>query len=138
MDNKNEMAKDVLARLERESLINLHTNPIQIDYNDGELTLTGETETIAAKKTALAIAGKTPGISAIIDRLHVQPAERMEDGEIRIHICNAILAEQLLEPYALRAWVKGNLESARETVGTSGVIEVEVQDGLVTLNGQVG
>lgn len=137
MNNKGEIAKEVLAALEVEPLINLHANPIQVDFSGGEVTLTGETETLAAKKTALAIAGKTAGVSAIIDRLHVRPAERMEDGEIRTHICNAILAEHLLDPYAVRTWVKGSLESVREPMGTSGVIEVEVKDGLVTLNGQV-
>lgn len=137
MTTDNEIIKGITAALEREPLINLHNNPIKLEFSMGEITLTGETETLAAKKTALEIAGRKTGVTAIIDRLHVLPAERMEDGEIRTHVCNAILAEHLLEPYALRAWVKGNLESVREPIATSGAIEVEVKDGVVTLNGQV-
>ncbi|WP_243369853.1 BON domain-containing protein [Geotalea sp. SG265] len=137
MDSRIDIARDVLAAFEREPLINLHANPIKIEYANGAVTLTGETESLAAKKIALEVAGKVPGVTGIIDRLHVKPAEPMEDGEIRTHVCNAIMAETMLEPYALRALVKGEMESIRESLNPSGVIEVEVADGVVTLNGQV-
>ncbi|GAB7028156.1 BON domain-containing protein [Geotalea toluenoxydans] len=137
MKNRDDVTREVMAAFEREPLINLHASPIRVDYSNGEVTLTGETETLAAKKIALEAAGKVPGVSAIIDRLHVMPAERMEDGEIRTHVCNAIVAENLLEPYALRALVKGQMESVREPLAASGAIEVAVDKGVVTLNGQV-
>lgn len=138
MNNADEIIRKIAASLEQEPRVNLHAYPIQIDYLDGVATLTGETEDIAAKKIALEIAGAVPGVSAIVDRLHVQPAEQMEDGEIRNHVCNALLSEQLLEAYAIRALVKGGMETVREPVTPFGAIEVEVNNGVVTLNGQVG
>lgn len=138
MKSADEIIREIMATLERETRVNLHSYPIQIDYRDGVATLTGKTEDIAAKKIALEIAGAVPGVSAIVDRLHVQPAEQMEDGEIRDHVCNALLSEQLLEAYAIRALVKGGMETVREPVTPFGAIEVEVNNGVVTLNGQVG
>lgn len=137
MGNRDDIVRNVVAALEREPFINLHATPIGIEYGDGVVTLSGDAESLAAKKIALETAGKVPGVSGIVDRLHVLPAERMEDGEIRTHVCNAIIAETLLEPYALRALVKGALETVREPVNPSGSIEVEVADGVVTLNGRV-
>lgn len=138
MKGEDEIIRKIAASLEQETRVNLHAYPIQIDYSDGIATLTGETEDIAAKKIALEIAGAVPGVSAIVDRLHVQPAEQMEDGEIRDHVCNALLSEQLLEAYAIRALVKGSMVTVREPVTPFGAIEVEVNNGVVTLNGQVG
>lgn len=138
MKSADEIIRKIMATLERETRVNLHSYPIQIDYLDGVATLTGETEDIAAKKIALEIAGAVPGVSAIVDRLHVQPAEQMEDGEIRDHVCNTLLSEQLLEAYAVRTLVKGSMETVRESVTPFGAIEVEVNNGVVTLNGQVG
>lgn len=138
MKSADEIIREIMATLERETRVNLHSYPIQIDYLDGVATLTGETEDIAAKKIALEIAGAVPGVSAIVDRLHVQPAEQMEDGEIRDHVCNTLLSEQLLEAYAVRTLVKGSMETVRESVTPFGAIEVEVNNGVVTLNGQVG
>lgn len=138
MKSEDEIIRKIAALLEQETRVNLHSYPIQIDYLDGVATLTGETEDIAAKKIALEIAGAVPGVSAIVDRLHVQPAEQMEDGEIRNHVCNALLSEQLLGAYAIRGLVKGNMETVREPVTPFGAIEVEVNNGVVTLNGQVG
>jgi osmotically-inducible protein OsmY len=135
--NRDTVVKDLMAAFEREPLIKLHSSPIAIDYGNGVVTLTGDTETLAAKKTALEVASSIPGVAGIVDRLHVLPAEPMEDGEIRTHVCNAILAETLLEPYALRALVKGHMESVREPKVSSGAIEVEVAEGVVTLNGRV-
>lgn len=138
MKSADEIIREIMATLERETRVNLHSYPIQIDYLDGVATLTGETEDIAAKKIALELAGAVTGVSAIVDRLHVQPAEQMEDGEIRDHVCNALLSEQLLEAYAVRTLVKGSMETVRESVTPFGAIEVEVNNGVVTLNGQVG
>lgn len=138
MKSADGIIRKISAALEQEPRVNLHAYPVQIDYSDGVATLTGETEDIAAKKIALEITAAVPGVSAIVDRLHVQPAETMEDGEIRDHVCNALLSEQLLEAYAIRSLVKGEPELVREPVAPFGTIDVEVSDGIVTLNGQVG
>lgn len=137
MKNKDGITQEIVAALEREPLVNLHGNPISVTCSGSEATLSGDTESLAAKKMALETAAKVPGVSGIIDRLHVMPAEPMEDGELRTHVCNALLAETQLDPYALRVKVKGRMESVREPINPSGAIEVDVENGIVTLNGQV-
>jgi osmotically-inducible protein OsmY len=88
---------------------------------------------------SLELAAAVPGVTGIVDRLRVAPAEPMEDGEIRDHVCAAFLQEPAFLGYTIRALVKESWETVRETPGgPTGLIEVEVADGVVTLNGRVG
>lgn len=129
---------EVAASLEREPSVNLHSFPVNMELNDGMLTLEGEVEHIAAKKKALEVAAAVPGVSGIVDRLRLVPAQLMQDGEIRNHVCNALLSENLLSSCAVWAIVKGKPEVVREAdQGVDGSIDVEVNDGIVTLNGAV-
>ena len=124
--------------LEREPSVNLHSFPIHLEYSEGALTLEGEVEGIMAKKKALEVAAALPGVSGIVDRLRLVPARRMEDGEIRDHVCNALMAENLLSSCAIWAMVKGKPEAIRDAVqGAEGTIDVEINDGVVLLNGAV-
>lgn len=137
--NGAEILKKVEGVLERETHVNLHSFPIAMEFSDGALTLAGEVESVAAKKLALELAAGVPGVSGIVDRLRVVPAERMEDGDIRDHVCAALQQEQALQDYTIRALIWGKWETVRGTPREpAGVIEVEVADGVVTLNGQVG
>lgn len=138
MSDKVHVISDVAAALEREPSVNLHLFPITIEFNDGVLTLEGEVERITAKKMALEVAAAIPGVSGIVDRLRLVPATQMEDGAIRDHVCNALLAENLLASCAIWAIVKKKPEVVREAdQGVDGSIEVEVNDGIVILNGAV-
>ncbi len=133
------IVKEVLAALEREPRIDLHHYPIRVEYGDGVLTLEGETGTIAAKKLSLELSAAVPGVTGIVDRLRVTRAETMEDGEIRDHVCAAFLQEPAFLGYTIRALVKQSWETVREAPGEpDGVMEVEVADGVVTLNGRAG
>jgi len=133
------IVSEVLAALEREPRINLHHYPIRVNYGDGVLTLEGETENIAARKVALEVAASVPGVDGIVDRLRIVPAETMGDGAVRDHICDGLIQEPAFREYTVRALVKDAWESLREAVPQqSGIIEVEVSDGVVILNGQVG
>jgi osmotically-inducible protein OsmY len=134
-----EVLKEVGAALERESLINIHRNPIAMEFSDGALTLTGEVASVAAKKLALEVAAAVPGVTGIVDRLRVEPAEQMEDGVICDHVRDALLQEQALMNCSIRARSREGWETVREApLDPAGIIEVEVGDGVVTLNGQVG
>lgn len=138
MRNHERIVKEVLAALEREPRIDLHHCPIKVEYGDGVLTLEGETCSIAAKKLSLELAAAVPGVTGIVDRLRVVQAEPMEDGAIRDHICDALLQEPAFQDYVIRALVKEAWESVREPPGDmAGVMEVEVGDGVITLNGRV-
>lgn len=138
MSDQERIIAAVGAALEREPTVNRHRFPLHLEFNDGALTLEGEVEGITAKKKALEVAAAVPGVTGIVDRLRLVPAQRMQDGEIRDHVCNALLAENLLSSCALWAMVKGRPEVVGEAdQGVDGSIDVEVNDGVVILNGAV-
>lgn len=138
MREQERIITEVAAALEREPSINLHRFPLHLELNDGALTMDGEVEGITAKKKALEAAAAVRGVSGIVDRLRLVPTMQMQDGEIRDHVCTALLAENLLASCAAWARVKGKLEVVREGgQWMDGRIEVEVMDGVVILNGAV-
>jgi len=138
MNDMERVINEVAAALEREPSVNLHRFPVHLEFNDGVLTLEGEVEQITAKKKALETAAAVPGVTGIIDRLRLVPAAPMEDGEIRDHVCNALLAENSLASCAVWAIVKKKPEVIREAdQGVDGSIDVDVNDGIVILNGAV-
>jgi osmotically-inducible protein OsmY len=131
-----EVVGAVLATLEREPRVKLHSYPIDVSYQDGIVTLSGEVAGIAAKKLALELAATPRPVTGIVDRLRVAPAERMEDGAIRAHVCNAFLSEPAFVGYSVRALVKQEIEPVR-TLDCGQMLEVEVTGGVVVLNGSV-
>ncbi len=138
MADKDSVLKTVRAAFEHERRINLHRYPIKMDFGDGVLTLEGEVEDIAAKKLALELAIVVPGVSGIVDRLHVEPAERVGDGAILDAVRNALLQESALESCTIRVRSKGRVETVRESrFEPHGVIEVSVTDGVVLLDDHV-
>ena len=136
--NNEAIVKQVLATLEKDTRINLHRYPITIAAQNGDLILAGEVESIAAKKLALLTAAQIHGVQRIVDRLKITPAEKMEDAEIRDHVCKLLTEEPALERCWIRGAAEGGVETARRAVPESaGSIIVEVTDGVVTLNGEV-
>ena len=135
---KGDVLKKVRAALERERRINLHRYPIHLDFSDGIVTMEGEVEHVAAKKISLELAASVRGVSGIVDRLRVTPAERMPDGAIRDHVRDALIQEPALQACAITARDKGQVTTFRESgLQRGGAIEIAVKDGVVTLNGQV-
>lgn len=111
---------------------------IAMEFDAGTLTLEGEMPDIAAKKLALELAAEVAGVSGIVDRMHVAPAERMEDGEIRDHVRHALEQEPAFAELALTEMVKGEERSLREPAGRRrGWIRLSVAEGVVTLDGEV-
>ncbi|HEX9023048.1 MAG TPA: BON domain-containing protein [Geobacteraceae bacterium] len=131
--------KCVMAALEREPRIGLHRRPIAVTWREGVLTLSGEVDDVAAKKLALELAGAVQGVSGIVDRLRVVPARAMEDGAVRDHVCDLLCQEPAFGDYVILAADWGELKMVRAGAGErTGVIEVEVNDGVVTLDGRAG
>ena len=133
------IVKEIRAALEKDTRINLHRYPIQIAVqNDGDLILDGVVADIAAKKLALVAAAEIHGVQRIVDRLKVTPAEKMGDAEIRDHVCKLLLEESALERCFIHGFVGGGVETVRKAIPEpAGSIVVEVNDGVVTLNGEV-
>lgn len=133
-----DLISEVAAALERDKIINLHSHPLRLEFSEGVLTMEGEVENIMAKKQALGVAASIAGVDSIVDRVRLVPSERMQDGEIRDHVCNSLISENMLGMCAIRALVKGNLEVIKESdQGLADCIDVEVSDGIVILNGKV-
>ncbi len=127
------------AALEREPRINLHTHPIQMEYQEGVLTLEGEAENIAAKKLSMELAAALPQVTGIVDRLHVVPAAHMGDGAILDAVRDVLIQEPALQNCTITVKDKVKVEIVREAAGEGrGVIEISVKDGVVLLDDHVG
>ena len=138
MPTPSTILKAVQAAFEHEPRINLHQYPIRFALSNGDLIVDGQVATIAAKKLGLELAASVPGTTGIVDRLRVAAAQQMGDGALRDHVRDAFLQEPVLQTCTLRAWIKDRLETYREVPEEpAGVITIEVEDGVVTLNGQV-
>ena len=138
MANKGQVLTAVRAALEREPRINLHKYPVRMDFSDGVLTLEGEVEHVAAKKLSLELAITVPGVTGIVDRLHVAPSIHMGDGEILDAVRNVLLHAPGLQNCTIQVKRKGTWETVREsTVTPHGVIQVSVTDGVVLLDDHV-
>lgn len=126
--------------MEHEPRIELHNHPLRISFDpDDTLILEGELPGIAAKKLALRHAAAVSGVLAIVDRLRVTPSRRMGDGEIRDHVRDALAEEPALDQCGIRTEQSGgHWHVFREAAATPRCsIDVAVEDGVVTLNGQV-
>ena len=130
--------KQIQALFEDEPRINLHRYPIRLSFSGDDLILEGETENIAAKKVALELAASVPEGGRIVDRLRVVAAERMGDAEIRDHLYRLLLQESAFHNCAINVRVKGDPETLGESaLRPDGNIHVDIEDGVVILNGQV-
>jgi len=133
-----DITRSVHAALGGEPRIDLPHHPIRLRVEAGDLVMEGEVEDVAAKKLALERAAAVQDVTHIIDRLRVRPARRMEDGEVLQHVCDALLSEPTLQHIGLRARSGSEVRVLRaEPPGSRGRIEVRVEDGVVTLDGDV-
>jgi osmotically-inducible protein OsmY len=132
-----QMVDRVRAALASEPRLDLHKFPIDLRYAEGSLTLEGEVGDVAAKKLALERAAALPEVTGILDRLRVRPAQLMGDGEIRDLVRDALLQEPAFADLAIRRRLGERVETVRDPFEARGTIQVEVEDGVVTLNGQV-
>ena len=79
-----------------------------------------------------------PGVAGIVDRLHVEPAAQMGDGEIRVHVRDAMIEEPAFERLEIRECAGGQFQLVRGVPeGARGKIDIEVREGIVTLNGAI-
>ena len=117
--------------------IDLARHPVSLGFADGVLTMEGEVESLAAKKLALERAAAVEGVGHIVDRVRVRPAQPMADGEIGVHVCDALLEEPAFLNCAVRLRRAGRQRGLREPAGAVGRVEVGVEDGVVTLSGEV-
>lgn len=106
--------------------------------DDGSVTVEAEVPSVSVKKLALERIGAVPGVDGIVDRLHVAPASKMGDGEIRAHLRNAFLEDPSFKRFDIRERRHGSFQNVQGGLPqTYGSLDIEVTDGIVTLNGRV-
>lgn len=138
MSLKEDVLDEVRAALRSEPRLDLHRYPVELDFADGTLTLEGDVPNVAAKKLALERAAALPPVTGLVDRLRVVPASHMGDDEVRQHLRDALLQEPALGDCTLREWDKGELKVVRQpTEPAVGTVDVKVENGVVTLDGDV-
>ncbi|MCK6452601.1 MAG: BON domain-containing protein [Alphaproteobacteria bacterium] len=137
MNETRDVLESVRKALRSEDRVKIDQHPLHLAFAAGDLTMEGEAPDIAAKKLALERAAAVAGVDHIVDRIRVAPAERMGDKQIRDHVRNALVQEPAFAEIGLRVHVKGAWETVRDPAGRRGTIDVRVEDGVVTLAGDV-
>jgi osmotically-inducible protein OsmY len=136
MPNADAAAKRVMAALEADPRINLHRHPVRVRVVDDAVLLEGEVESVAAKKLALEHAASVDGVRGVIDRLHVEPAQRRSDDEIRDRLLAELAAQREFANAAIRYEQGGRTVTFRDPPGEhSADILIGVADGVITLDG---
>jgi osmotically-inducible protein OsmY len=107
-----------------------------VELVEDALILEGEVENIAVKKLALELAAKVPGVPGIVDRLRIARTTPMGDDEIRAHLRDALLQEPAFANVSIQIQSDGQTEILRRVDGNSYIL-ASVQEGVVTLNGEV-
>lgn len=128
-----------LAALHSEPRIGPRFKPRVLDHDGiGTLTIDGEVESLAAKKLALEHLAALPAVTEIVDRLRVRPAAAMGDGEIRARLMESFYEDPAFQGLGIREYRNRQYEVIRQPREPGrGSLDIEVSDGVVTLNGAV-
>lgn len=137
MNLDQDFADHVRRVLASEPRIHHAVGAIGLAYAQGALTMEGEVGRVAEKKIALETAARIPGVVGIVDRLRVRPATPMGDGAIRDAVRDSLLGEVVLAANGIAVRAKGRSELVRAARPPAGTIEISVEDGVVTLDGEV-
>jgi len=139
MAQETDIREQALTAVRSEPRIGRHFKPeaLAID-GEGIATIEAEVENVAIKRLVLERLAATPGIGAIVDRLRVKPAMTMSDDGILDHLRKAYYQEPAFQQLAIKEREAGQVKLMRAGLpGFRGEIEIEVEHGVVTLNGSV-
>lgn len=91
------IAQEIQGLLTRDTRIHLAASQLQIDSDEGYVTLSGTVPSVAAQRLAVRLAGQAPGVKTVRDRLRVAVVNPMGDLEIGDHIRHAFIQERNIE-----------------------------------------
>ncbi len=137
MNEERDILDHVRKALHSEPRVRPVGGPLHLNLAGSDLAIEGEVDHIAGKKLALEAAARVPGVATITDRLRVHAATPMGDGAIRDQVRDGLLEEPALADCGVRVQVKGEIEIARAPADPAGTIDIDVADGVVTLDGEV-
>jgi osmotically-inducible protein OsmY len=137
MTVETDVLRHVRDVLRRDTTIGFDEASIVLGLSGGSLLVDGEVADVSVKRRLLRTAAAVVTPRPIIDRLHVQPATPMADGMIGDLVRDALIEEPALANCRIRVWIKGQLELVRDPPFAAGAIDIRVEDGVVTLDGDV-
>lgn len=128
-----------LTAIRSESRVGPHFKPTRLEIaEDGTATIEAEVENVALKRLALERLASMPGITAVVDRVHVTPAVPKSDDGILDDLRKAFYDEPAFRTLAINEAENNHLKPVRDAFEDhSGEIVLEVHDGVVILNGRV-
>jgi osmotically-inducible protein OsmY len=133
-----ELREKALSAIRSEPRIGPHFKPMALKIEaDGTATIQAEVNTIAVKRLALKRLAATKGVTAIVDRLRVNPAKPMSDDGILDHLRKAYFAEPAFAALKIKERKAGKLKRIQDAPDPRGEIVIEVKKGVVILNGSV-
>lgn len=133
-----ELLDSALEDLRADSRVGSAFAPHLSFERDGALAVEAEVEKVAAKRLALRRIAAVPGVTIIIDRLHVTPAEQMRDRDILEHVWRAYIQEPSFLGFRICSREGDDWHLIREGQPERlGEIRIEVADSIVTLSGFV-
>jgi osmotically-inducible protein OsmY len=135
-----DMLENIVAGLERDTRVNVHRSPITVRAEDCEVILEGQVDSIAEKRAAVDTATRTlSGLARwpVVDRIHVEPADYKEDLELKEAVSLALSDEPVFRDYTLLTKVADNIETLRDKGPGNNEIMTTIEDGCITLSGQV-
>ena len=137
MTEETDLLQRVRDALRADTTIGFDEASIVLRLSDGALMIDGEVADVAVKRRTLCKAAAAVAPQPIIDRLHVRPATPMADGMIGDLVRDSLIEEPALAVCRLRLWVKGQPELERDPPSATGAIDIRVDNGVVTLDGDV-
>lgn len=116
----------------------MHQSPITVWSQKGQIVLDGMVENIIAKRVAVNDALKlTQGHWPILDLLRINPGKAMEDLALRDEIGDILAKEAIFTDYTLTVAVDDEITTLHDGSRPASHIHLDIQNGVVTLIGQV-
>lgn len=128
----------IRAALEQDQRVNVHRSPITVWSQNGQIVLEGMVEDIIAKRAAVYDTFKlTQGHWPVLDLLRVSPGKAMEDLALRNEITEILTQEPVFTEYTLTVAVDDEITTLHDAGRPACHIHLDIQNGVVTLIGQV-
>lgn len=138
MEDLEAILKQLHAALEHEARIDMQSRPIDISIKEGAILLGGEVQDIAQKKRAVRAVGAVKRDFDVLDRLRINPGERVGDGATRDAVADLLLRDIDFRSCRIKVRTPSGVETLREPLGEwCGEVEISVEDGVVTLKGEM-
>jgi len=132
-----EIVAEALAAARSEPRLGPHFNPDHLEIDAaGVLTVEATVGSLAQKRLALERFGATPGVVGIVDRMHVEPSTPVSDSGIMDHLRRRFAAEPSFRNLRIQERRADTLVLVQDVLtDAAGEIDLEVADGIVTLDG---